>query len=112
VSEPSHEAEARYPLAWMELRKRQWQRTAALASIFLVPVLARVVPGSGVLAMIAWIALFVFARHRVRMWPCPRCGRPFCVGRLPHPFAQSCVHCALPKGSVDPDAGGRLRDGR
>jgi hypothetical protein len=58
-------------------------------------------------AAVAWTALYVFTGFRLRVFPCPRCGKNFFAGILHDPadlltrpkalWGRECVHCGLRK---------------
>ena len=84
---------------------------AYIPVLFLVAyVLARAfhtfVPGF-VLAL-SWMASLMVASIRLNIWRCPRCRKPFSLPRWWYNkglLARKCVHCGLPKFTLDDDAG-------
>lgn len=95
-----------YQRDWQEYKRRRNQFWLVFASY--VPVCATVAFVSkklfdtlipGFVVAFFWMGLFVFAGTRVRMWPCPRCGKWF-SGTWWYDLsflARRCVHCGLRK---------------
>jgi hypothetical protein len=58
-------------------------------------------------ASLVWGGLYIFVGSRLRVFPCPRCGKNFYAGMLHNPaelllkpnalLGRQCVHCGLPK---------------
>jgi hypothetical protein len=51
-------------------------------------------------AGIAWVALYIFTRSRLRTYPCPRCAKNFFSGFFATPetmLGRNCAHCGLRK---------------
>jgi hypothetical protein len=107
-----------YSDAWREYRmlaRSKWRAVllfflGALPSGLLLQLVARGVFGRDwskahrdVLIFLAgapWLAYAGYWLNRVSLWRCPRCERPFFVGRwYADHFSRHCVNCGLQKWS-------------
>jgi hypothetical protein len=44
----------------------------------------------------AWVIGIAYAGRRVRLWPCPNCGKPVMQkGWFHNDFSSKCLHCGL-----------------
>ncbi|MPY88659.1 MAG: hypothetical protein GEU99_12125 [Luteitalea sp.] len=104
-----------YTAQWQEYRRRRrWAFAVALGIGPLAALLLGIdghpwlEPVAAVLGL-AWIGAAAVTGWRFGLWPCPRCGHPFCVtslrdwfwslagDRLRALLTSRCLHCGLPK---------------
>lgn len=99
-----------YTEAWNEYRR--YRRDLLLVWVGYIPVVGAIAAISGrlfhtfipaMIAVAAWMLLFIFAGVRYQTFRCPRCGEWF-AGDWWYSLsflARKCVHCGLPKFSED-----------
>ena len=101
---------AKYYSAWRDYRNRElWLLAGVAASpveIATVILLLSSLLGEQLSFGLGFglaIAILLVVGNRFAFWRCPRCKKPFHAdfGRMVNPMSRSCVHCALPKWSLD-----------
>src|SRR5580698_3118595 len=85
---------SQYPAAWAEYRRR-WLAAWAIPLTIVAPCILggrwRILV---VVAVIAYVPLYVRFVH----WPCPRCGLQFTMPDRVLRRAKKCMYCGLPVG--------------
>lgn len=100
---------------WMLFRSFRAVAFISFAWVPILPILGtilKIYPPSimysfGRAVFVISILLFCFAVLWTTFWPCPRCRRPYALGRGTNfPFLKKCRHCGLPFGviKIDSDA--------
>lgn len=78
--------------------------TVLLAVIPAVLIVWTYAPDSVMLVLAVGAGLLLAVRVGFHVWPCPRCGKPFCRGSAwggQNMFARQCVHCGLREHEID-----------
>jgi hypothetical protein len=95
---------AQFAAVWRDYRRRRrWFLGAVLGGVLIAALLAALSNRLtlGIAAFWAfgapWIICVLVVAVRLQMFKCPRCHLPFSNG---NPFAGNCLHCGLPKWSL------------
>lgn len=104
-----------YTAQWQEYRRRRrWAFGLALgigplAALWLVSDGPAWLEPLALALSLAWLGAMAVTGWRFGLWPCPRCGHPFCItsvnawvwsmggDRLRALLTPRCLHCRLPK---------------
>jgi hypothetical protein len=85
---------------------RYWNRVGIFLVLALLPLaglsvlLGQVLGISGAIVLVpfaAWVVAFGYVVHRIRTFPCPRCGDFYTTTSWmsPNTLGRKCIHCGL-----------------